>query len=639
MSATEETIEYETVARMLETRGVEDRPMAVEATLTMHPEAETLAVDQNRMLPRLPRLTESNVRQTLPELRFKETLGEGGMGLVKLADQLPLGRDVAVKGLRERAKTREMRLALLREGWTTGLLEHPNIVPVYSLGRDEDGEPIIVMKCIEGVSWSELLRDPSRAPREFESDSPLDWHIEILMQVCNAIHFAHSKGIIHRDLKPENVMIGEFGEVYVLDWGVAVSLERDPDGRLPSVETVDSPVGTPAYMAPEMVAAEADKLSPRTDVYLLGAMLHQVLTGHPPHRGETLYQVMYQAYESQQQDYDASVPERLRSICTRAMAVDPADRFASAEAFRQALLDYKRHSEAQALASEARQRLDHLRELTADDEAHREELYEVFGESRFGFEQALRVEPESEAARDGLQMVLETVADWELERGAYQAASLHISELPEPNPELQERLDKLGEELASREEEYEQLQEFRREVDPNIGRTSRSKFVAFIGSLWAVATLLRGLADDLLGIEIDYASMIPSGVVVLVLISAVLFWARRPMTQNELNRRMVAGFYLMLVGGIAFRVIGWRAGIDVHAVLALEMFSYGIGGGVLALALDRRILWAAVPLAIGAVVASLMPDAIMYISGGASFLAMILLAYAFWPRTLIGEIY
>jgi serine/threonine protein kinase len=205
-----------------------------------------------------------------------ETLGEGGMGIVHLGTQATLGRHVAVKTLRKGAGGDDAVLRILREAWVTGTLEHPNVVPVHDVGVDADGAPVIVMKRIEGRSWSALMHDPAEIARRFGATDALEWNLRTLASVCNAVHFAHSRGILHRDLKPENVMIGEFGEVYVLDWGIAVSLKDDPSGRLPPVSQAKEIAGTPHYMAPEMLLGDPKLLSPRTDVYQLGAIFYEV---------------------------------------------------------------------------------------------------------------------------------------------------------------------------------------------------------------------------------------------------------------------------------------------------------------------------------------------------------------------------
>ncbi len=179
------------------------------------------------------------------KINFERTLGEGGMGIVHLATQATMGRHVAVKTLRDGASDVEATLRILREAWVTGALEHPNVVPVYDVAVDARGAPVIVMKRIEGRHWGELLVSPDEVRQRFAVEDPLDWHVRTLASVCNAVHFAHSRGILHRDIKPENVMIGAFGEVYVLDWGIAVSLHDDPSGRLPLVSQAHGVAGTP----------------------------------------------------------------------------------------------------------------------------------------------------------------------------------------------------------------------------------------------------------------------------------------------------------------------------------------------------------------------------------------------------------
>ncbi|MGM0559223.1 MAG: serine/threonine-protein kinase, partial [Myxococcota bacterium] len=189
----------------------------------------------------LPRMTVEVEPSELPaDLKVTETLGEGGMGIVRLARQSPLERDVAVKTSKKLTDPGAIH-GLLQEAFITGHLEHPNVIPIYTLGQDESGAPLIVMKRVEGISWLAKLDDETL---------DLEYHIDVLRQVANAVRFAHSKGIVHRDIKPENVMIGDFGEVYLLDWGIALSLD-EPKGLMPTRENAKM-AGTAQYMAPEM---------------------------------------------------------------------------------------------------------------------------------------------------------------------------------------------------------------------------------------------------------------------------------------------------------------------------------------------------------------------------------------------------
>ena len=163
------------------------------------------------------------LRQMGPELGadkaldIEGTLGEGGMGVVRLATQRSVGRKVALKTLRDGIDSKTAAAKLLYEGWTTGALEHPNVVPVYDVGTSKNGTPFIVLKRIEGEHWGQIMTNAAAVEERFGVTNLVEWNLRTLMQVCNAVHFAHRRGIVHRDLKPENVMIGQFGEVYVVD--------------------------------------------------------------------------------------------------------------------------------------------------------------------------------------------------------------------------------------------------------------------------------------------------------------------------------------------------------------------------------------------------------------------------------------
>lgn len=189
------------------------------------------------------------------DLQLGERIGDGGMGVVRVARQQALQRDVAVKIVRPDGTRRSVAMGeLVREARIAGGLEHPNIVPVHALARDDQGQVLLIMKRIEGRSWASLL-----AERTSAADG-LNTHLSTLMDVARAVHFAHARGLVHRDLKPANVMVGSFGEVYLLDWGIAVP-----------VGTVTREIcGTPSFLAPEMVTPEA-VIDGQTDVYLLGA--------------------------------------------------------------------------------------------------------------------------------------------------------------------------------------------------------------------------------------------------------------------------------------------------------------------------------------------------------------------------------
>ncbi len=331
-----------------------------------------------------------------------EEIGRGGMGVVYRARQRSLGRDVAIKKLKVPGEDVERKF--LAEALVTGRLDHPNIVPVYDVGESATGEALLAMKLVDGVSWKRLLRPKTDAEKRRAEATDQEGHLRILLGVCNAIAFAHSRGIVHCDLKPENVMVGEFGEVLVMDWGLACDVRDDrPPAEAAEYlhkSELDAPFGTPAYMAPEQAWGHGHEVGPWTDVYLLGAILHEVVVGRPPHVGGGAMAVLWRAAHSEPHDYDASVPSDLAKICHVAMARKPEERFPSVTAFAEAVRDHLTHRESQTIAAQAQALLDRAtagadararRDAASGRplaEAERDAVYADLAEAVAGFRQA-----------------------------------------------------------------------------------------------------------------------------------------------------------------------------------------------------------------------------------------------------------
>lgn len=262
-----------------------------------------------------------------------EPLGAGGVGEVRAAHDAVLRREVAIKRLiRDLPGTRDRFVA---EAQVTAQLDHPNIVPVHDLGVDADGRLYLAMKRVRGRSLAELLESP---------DAPvLEGRLDIFRKVCDAVAFAHARGVLHRDLKPDNIMVGAFGEVLVMDWGLARAVgARDAPVQVDRFEgdalrTRDGQVaGTPAFMAPEQAEGRLDALDARTDVYGLGAVLYTLLTGRAPFSGEPL--VVLEAVKRGRFSPPgrvARVPRELDAVVRKAMALRPDDRYASVDALRE----------------------------------------------------------------------------------------------------------------------------------------------------------------------------------------------------------------------------------------------------------------------------------------------------------------
>ena len=330
-------------------------------------------------------------------------VGRGGMGVVYRARQRALARDIALKFIKPEAAGGTARDRFVSEALVNGLLDHPNIVPVHELGADPDGEVYLAMKLVGGRSWKQLLHPQTAEDRAAAASCDLDRHLAILHAVGNAVAFAHSRGIVHRDLKPENVMVGEFGEVLVMDWGIAVDIRDQPgeDRRAQHKSTVTAPSGTPSYMAPELAEGRGRDISPATDVYLLGAILHEVLTGAPPHRGRTLLEVLVAASRSEAPAYGPAIPAGLAAIAITAMAREPQARFPSIAEFQAALARFAKHRDSERIADAARGRLEQADAAGAADDAARNRRYADYAEAVAGFRQALVLWDANPRARTG----------------------------------------------------------------------------------------------------------------------------------------------------------------------------------------------------------------------------------------------
>lgn len=318
--------------------------------------------DLNRCLPEITSNDEvpETVRE-IPSIRRRKArytlggeIGKGGGGTVFEARDAKMDRTVAYKQLpaktarRDKNSTRRFR----REARLTGRLDHPNIVPIYDLGaRGAERLPFYTMKRINGRSFDKAISEHHERKKSGQDD-PISLRVLVraFIQVCNAVGFANSKGVVHRDLKPLNVVVGSFGEVYVIDWGEARDLmsQQKPNviqqqylregHRSGSLTTPFS--GTPRYMAPEQADSKLEQINHLTDVYGLGSMLFHILTGEPPHRwlpGEDRKQHLPDLLRRiindptpRVRDTDPSIAESLDDICAKAMAKQPATRFSSA---------------------------------------------------------------------------------------------------------------------------------------------------------------------------------------------------------------------------------------------------------------------------------------------------------------------
>lgn len=382
-----------------------------------------------------------------------EQIAHGGMGVIYRARQSQLRREIVLKKSHAKPGIQER---FLSEAMVTASLSHPNIPPVYDLVTIKDGIAL-AMKYIDGVSWRALLHPRTPEEQERASSCDLEFHLDVLLKVCDAISYAHAKGYAHNDLKPENIMVGQFGEVFVMDWGLALDVRDEPHPPLdaPHCRTIDGEVfGTPSYMAPELAEGKGTHIGPWTDVYLLGAILYEILMGRPPHRGMSMMEVLLNASASEPKSYNPDTPKQLQLICDKATLRSPSGRYVDVASFQAALRGYLKHRESMLIAEKAASRLRACHEamgyqLAAYDQTQshtrvrgalrgdRNELYLGFADAVSGFVQAQLLWEGNEEARHGEVQARLAFSRAALKHGDVGVAEAQMAALSHTSPEAQ----------------------------------------------------------------------------------------------------------------------------------------------------------------------------------------------------------
>ncbi|MEY3013309.1 MAG: hypothetical protein RIT45_2044 [Pseudomonadota bacterium] len=605
-----------------------------------------------------------------PELVLGAVLGEGGMGVVRRARQLALGREVAVKQVRPELH-RQGKGAhadavgkLLDEAMIAGHLEHPDVLPVYALGQDESGSPLLVMKRVEGTSWAEILQEEQHPA--LEGKEPIVWHLEVLMRVCRAVHYAHSRGVLHRDLKSENVMIGRFGEVYVLDWGIAVARSDDGSGALPLATQSREIVGTPSAMAPEMVMGRGELLSERTDVFLLGGILHEILTGNPRHVGRDVRAVLWAAFECRPPSYDAIVPLELAAISHRAGARLPEDRYANADELRIALATFLEHRESMRLLHTARARIDQHAEALAtgraalaaavahqhaeatrlrrrppdtveaiaaarQDEALQHAVLHVerlFAEGRLALSEALRAWPGNDDAERERIGLVERMVEWLAEIHEPVAAAGVVTRLPDPHPALLGRIEQVAADVRAHRLELERLRD---DADTTIGARTRAFIALIFGAGWFLLPLTGLWVQRCWGLTFTPGQLVLSTLIFAAFVGGVALWARETLSRTRLNRMVVAVGVACVLAVFGFRLLGWQLGLSFEQVLTFDLGAFGMTVAMLAATAWPRMWLASLVFFTGAAAAATFPQDAVVAVAVSNLVAMAQIALAWRP--------
>lgn len=410
-----------------------------------------------------------------------EVIGEGGVGVVYAARQASIDRRVAIKMLRDEYRVRpEHRDKFLAEAVLTGELDHPNIVPIYDLGRNKDGELFYAMKNVVGTPWDRVINNQT-----------LELNLEILHKVADAVAFAHSRGVIHRDLKPENVMLGGFGEVLVMDWGIAMPTEGF--NKSSSILRSQAMGGTPAYMAPELASGPVERIGTASDIYLLGAILFEILSGKPPHDGSDVLECVRNAANNVIVESDRS--GELMDIAMKAMETIPGRRYRTVQDFQKAIRNFEYHRESLALMESAKAEL-----IAAEESAN----YAAFNHVTFAFGEAIKLWPENAEAREGLTNARVAYAEAAYRKEDFDLGLSVLEEEEFNAPELITRLKKGQSDRAARQARLTAI----RRIAVVLGA-----FILVTGSLGSCVILFLysrsvQLNDDLLGAQEELKGLV-----------------------------------------------------------------------------------------------------------------------------------
>lgn len=446
----------------------------------------------------------SDIPPAFSTYEIEKELARGGMGVVYNARQNSLKRNVAIKQILPDSWTPSVQEKFIAEATVTAYLNHPNIPAVYDLGQGEDGDVLMAMQLVDGLSWVYILYPETFKHQLIAEKYTEEDHLHILLRICSAIAFAHNKGIVHNDLKPENIMIGEFHEVYIMDWGIAVDIWDDREQQLPIVSKnmVKRPMGTPSYMPPELATGNGEQIGPWTDVYLLGGLLYEIIERQPPRTGDTTLEVLDDAVQGRTPQFSENIPSELKSICLKALEKNIEDRYQSVHEFQEDIEHYLRHRQSLMIADNSdrilQNCLGNVKNYNHDEEDNIR-CYDNLAKSVAGFEQALLLWKNNAKALEGKQRAHIEYAQIALKNGDILLAEAQLMEL---NSSLKE-----AQELAA------QIQEAKKRRDRAQKMTKRLRW----GIIAAIVIIICGLFTVLLSIQekqqkmaLQYASLYTS---------------------------------------------------------------------------------------------------------------------------------
>ena len=392
---------------------------------------------------------EEEVEPPVEETRFSGfrvdgEIGRGGVGLIEMAEQKSMVRFIAIKT----ALQPEHQASLVREAKITGGLSHPNIIPVYDVLEGEEGDVGITMPFVQGKPWS--------VRRTEEPKLTLEEELDILIRVSLAIEYAHERGVLHNDIKMENIMVGEHGNIIVMDWGCATSTDRYTMTHIPITpsKSIKNPFGTPCYMSPELASGDGEKIGIWSDVYQLGGLLYEILENRPPRNGDDITEVILKGVRGwiDPMTCDSSY---LRSLCLHAMQANPQKRIQRVQVFVDRLRTYSSIQASETLAQQAEYSYNFCKQATEVSIQSDKSILLELQKTIYTYEQAEKVGATGSQAQ-GIEKTRILLIQTAIELGDLSLAKVHLDCLPfKAHAELRAQVlhvekERLDEEKTSR---------------------------------------------------------------------------------------------------------------------------------------------------------------------------------------------
>jgi serine/threonine protein kinase len=499
-------------------------------------------------------------------IELRESIGEGGMGIVYCAQEFFPYREVAIK----RLKTTEPKLVrgLLDEAMVMGKLSHPNIPPVYQLRMNENEQPEVIMKKIEGKTFQDILGGQPQKGINLRSA------LHVLIQVCHAVECAHSFGFLHRDLKPENIMVGKFNQVYLMDWGLAVDMNNPHRSR-------QGLAGTPAYMAPEMLEGKPSILTPATDIYLLGTILHEILVGKYRHQGDSVKESLQSVRESVPYEFEEDAPSPLVDLCNRSCAKEVLERPQGVVEFRESLEDFFEHWDALKLVENGDRNFRQYKRLWKEEKRNVDINYplllQLSQQAKFSYEQALSIWSGSTQAQKNLMELLELMIEQALYANEFHRAVVLFKDYPIENLELTERLAEAEKVWISQQKRQYKLDKIEKELDPNLTLAPRFilQRILFVSVTFVLCFLgwWQYLGDFRLDLKQIFYSIVIASIPIWLSI-AILY---RRLMVNSFGRQAVRTILYGTIAMVFSRYSALVFGAQIYHVVILDSIIIALG--------------------------------------------------------------